>query len=66
MRPIAAIPSIPADVPLQAYLVLAAILFCITGLVLLWMHAPRRAPTWFIVGAGLIIPALVAVFLVHV
>jgi hypothetical protein len=45
---------------------IAAILFCITGLVLLWMHAPRRAPTWFIVGAGLIIPALVAVFLVHV
>jgi hypothetical protein len=45
---------------------IAAILFCITGLVLLWMHAPRRAPTWFVVGAGLIIPALIAVFLVHV
>lgn len=44
----------------------AAILFCITGLVLLWMHAPRRPPTWFIVGAGLIVPALIAVFLVHV
>jgi hypothetical protein len=44
----------------------AAILFCITGLVLLWMHAPRRPPTWFIVGAGLVVPALIAVFLVHV
>jgi len=44
----------------------AAILFCITGLVLLWMHAPRRPPTWFIVGAGLIVPALIAVFLIHV
>ncbi|HEX5005996.1 MAG TPA: PepSY-associated TM helix domain-containing protein [Hyphomonadaceae bacterium] len=44
----------------------AAILFCITGLVLLWMHAPRRPPTWFIVGAGLLVPAVIAVFLVHV
>lgn len=44
----------------------AAILFCITGLVLLWMHAPRRPPTWFIVGAGLLVPAIIAVFLVHI
>ncbi len=44
----------------------AAILFCITGLVLLWMHAPRRPPTWFIVGAGLLVPAIIAIFLVHV
>jgi hypothetical protein len=44
----------------------AAILFCITGLVLLWMHAARRPPTWFIVGAGLLVPALIAVFLVHI
>lgn len=44
----------------------AAILFCITGLVLLWMHAPRRPPTWFIVGAGLLVPALIAVFLIHI
>jgi uncharacterized protein len=44
----------------------AAILFCMTGLVLLWMHASRRPPTWFIVGAGLLVPAIIAVFLVHV
>jgi len=44
----------------------AAILFCLTGLALLWMHAPRRAPTWFIVGAGLLVPAVIAVFLIHV
>ena len=44
----------------------AAILFCVTGLVLLWMHAPRRPPTWFIVGAGLVVPAVIAVFLIHV
>jgi hypothetical protein len=43
----------------------AAILFCITGLVLLWMHASRRPPTWFIVAAGLAVPAIIAVFLVH-
>ena len=36
------------------------------GLVLLWMHAPKRPPTWFIVGAGLLVPAVIAVFLVHV
>jgi hypothetical protein len=44
----------------------AAILFCISGLVLLWMHAPRRPITWFVVGAGLLVPAVIAVFLVHV
>lgn len=44
----------------------AAILFCLTGLVLLSMHAPRRPPTWFIVGAGLLVPAIIAVFLAHV
>ena len=44
----------------------AAILFCLTGLVLLWMHAPRRPPTWFIIGAGLLVPAIIAIFLVHV
>jgi hypothetical protein len=44
----------------------AAILFCISGLVLLWMHAPRRPVTWFVVGAGLLVPAVIAVFLVHV
>ncbi len=44
----------------------AAILFCLTGLVLLWMHAPRRAQTWFIVGGGLLVPAVIAIFLIHV
>ncbi|MDP3740226.1 MAG: PepSY-associated TM helix domain-containing protein [Hyphomonadaceae bacterium] len=44
----------------------AAILFCLTGLVLLWMHAARRPPTWFIIGAGLLVPAIIAVFLIHV
>lgn len=43
----------------------AAVLFCLTGLALLWMHASRRPPTWALVGAGLAIPALIALFLVH-
>lgn len=44
----------------------ACILFCVTGLALLWLHAARRPPTWFIVGAGLAVPALIAIFLLHV
>jgi hypothetical protein len=44
----------------------ASILFCITGLMLLWMHAERRPPTWYIVGAGLLVPAMIAMFLIHV
>ncbi len=44
----------------------AAILFCLSGLVLLWMHAPRRPVTWFVVGAGLLVPGAIAIFLIHV
>jgi uncharacterized protein len=44
----------------------ACLLFCITGLILLWMHAARRPPTWFIVGAGLAVPAAITIFLLHV
>jgi uncharacterized protein len=43
----------------------AAILFCISGLVLLWLHAPRRPITWFVVGAGLLLPAVIAIVFVH-
>lgn len=43
----------------------ACLVFCVSGLVLLWMHAPRRPPTWFIVGAGLGVPAVIAIFLLH-
>jgi hypothetical protein len=45
---------------------LAVIMFCATGLILLWMHAPRRPVTWFIVGGGVVIPTVIAVFLLHV
>ena len=43
----------------------ACLVFCVSGLILLWMHSPRRPPTWFIVGAGLGVPAVIAIFLLH-
>lgn len=43
----------------------ASIVFCITGLLLLQMYAKGRSATWPLVGAGLVIPVLLAVFLIH-
>jgi hypothetical protein len=43
----------------------AAIIFCLTGLMLLWLHAKRRPATWPVVSLGLIIPTLLAVLLIH-
>ena len=45
--------------------VFACIVFTLTGLVLLWMHSRHRRSTWPLVAAGLVIPALVAIFLIH-
>ena len=45
--------------------VFACVVFTLTGLVLLWMHSKHRKSTWPIVGAGLVIPALIAIFLIH-
>jgi hypothetical protein len=45
--------------------VVACIVFTLTGLVLLWMHSKHRKSTWPIVIAGLVIPALIAIFLIH-
>lgn len=45
--------------------VLACIVFTLTGLVLLQMHSRHRKSTWPLVGMGLVIPALIAVFLIH-
>jgi hypothetical protein len=45
--------------------VFACIVFTLTGLVLLWMHSKHRKSTWPIVAMGLIIPALIAIFLIH-
>lgn len=43
----------------------ASIVFCLTGLALLWLKAVARPSTWPLVAAGLLIPAAVAVFLIH-
>lgn len=43
----------------------ASIVFSVTGLFLLQMHASRRPSTWPLVGAGLVIPFLIAVLFIH-
>lgn len=45
--------------------VLACVIFSLTGLCLLQIHAKNRKSTWPLVIAGLVIPALIAVFLIH-
>lgn len=44
----------------------ACFVFALTGLVLLWLHSRRRPSTWPLVAAGLAIPAVLAVFFIHV
>lgn len=43
----------------------AAIIFCLSGLLLLQLHAKRRPATWPVVTMGLIIPTLLVVLLIH-
>lgn len=43
----------------------ASIVFSITGLLLLQLHAHARKSTWPLVGLGLVIPVLLALFLIH-
>ncbi|MBN9002590.1 MAG: PepSY-associated TM helix domain-containing protein, partial [Rhizobiales bacterium] len=42
-----------------------AIVFCLTGLLLLYLHANRRRATWPVVSMGLVIPALLVVLFIH-
>lgn len=42
-----------------------AIVFCLTGLLLLQLHAHARKSTWPLVGLGFVIPLLLALFLIH-
>lgn len=44
---------------------LAAIVFSLTGLLLLQLHARARPATWPVVGLGLAIPLVLLVFFVH-
>lgn len=43
----------------------ACVVFSITGLLLLQLHAGKRPMTWPTVAIGLLIPVLVAIFLIH-
>ncbi|AHE56860.1 PepSY-associated TM helix domain-containing protein [Sphingomonas sanxanigenens] len=43
----------------------ACLVFALTGLVLLQLHAARRPSTWPLVAAGLAIPALIAIIFIH-
>ena len=43
----------------------AAMVFCLTGLLLLQLHAPRRPATWPVVGLGFVIPMLLLVLFIH-
>ena len=43
----------------------ACVVFTLTGLLLLQLHARHRPMTWPLVGAGFVIPALVALLLIH-
>ncbi|RDI05416.1 MULTISPECIES: PepSY-associated TM helix domain-containing protein [Comamonas] len=44
---------------------IGCLVFCITGLLILKMHAQRRPMTWPMVGLGLVLPALLVLLLVH-
>ena len=44
---------------------LACLVFAITGLFLLKLHAARRAATWPLVMLGLVLPALLALIFIH-
>lgn len=43
----------------------ACVLFTLTGLLLLQLHARHRPSTWPLVAAGLALPALVAILFIH-
>ncbi len=44
---------------------LACVVFCVTGFLLLSMHAKHRAATWPVVGLGLLVPLLLALLFIH-
>lgn len=43
----------------------ASVIFSLTGLLLLQLHAKKRRSTWPIAGAGVLIPLFLIVFLIH-
>lgn len=43
---------------------IATLIFCITGLLLLQIHAKRRPSTWYITGAGIVVPGVITWFFI--
>ncbi|HWL64282.1 MAG TPA: PepSY-associated TM helix domain-containing protein [Steroidobacteraceae bacterium] len=43
----------------------ACVIFAVTGFVILKMHAANRALTWPLVGAGLLVPLVIAALFIH-
>lgn len=43
----------------------ACLVFALTGLALLWLHARGRPSTWPLVGLGLLIPVIIALIFIH-
>lgn len=43
----------------------ACVVFCLTGFLLLQLHAKKRRSTWPIVAAGVVVPTFLILFLMH-
>ncbi len=46
-------------------IVVACVIFSVTGFVILKMHATRRQLTWPLVGFGILVPVLIAALFIH-
>ncbi len=44
---------------------LVCVVFSLTGLAVLWLHARERAAVWPVTGLGVLVPLLLAILLVH-
>lgn len=44
---------------------LGCVVFCITGLAVLWLHSRERAAVWPVTGLGVLVPLLLVLLLVH-
>lgn len=47
------------------FFAVACLIFCLTGLFLLQIHAGNRPATWPVVGLGLVLPLLLAIIFIH-
>ena len=45
--------------------VLVCLVFCLTGFAVLWLHSRERIAVWPITGLGILVPAMLALLLIH-